>query len=113
MGVTHHDRDDRRENDDISIEESRETRSARLDLPRACRPTAEDSGDEGAALYVEVFRSEEGKVIGRGDRVGRDIGTEGGETKGKRAEESGSPIRPEGDDHGGIPEESTVYRLTS
>lgn len=108
----HHDGQQRRQDDDIAAQESGQALGARLDLPRASRPSAQESSEERSALNVDPPGEEEGKVVRRRDRVGRDVGTERGETKGESDKELGGAAVPESDDRGGVPVEGTVDGLT-
>ncbi len=112
FSTTHHDRHDRSEDDNVSAQEGGETRRTGLNLPWTSSPTAKYGCEKGSALDVQVFRSQKSEVIGRSDRVCRDICTESGKAERSGGEERGSTVRPQADDRGRIPVESSVDRLT-
>lgn len=84
------------------------TSRASLDFPRASGPTSQKGGDEGASLNVQPLGSKECKIIRCGDRIGGNVSTEGGETKGKSDEKSTGSRGPQGDDACGVPVELAI-----
>lgn len=87
------------------------TSGTSLDLPRASGPTSQKRGNESASLDIQPFGNKECKIVRCGDRIGRNVSTEGGETKGKSDEKGSGSRGPEGDDTSGIPVEGAVNGL--
>ena len=109
---THHDGDDRTENDDVARQEGCQTLRTGLNLPRRSCPSTNHSSEERSSLDVDILGSDERKVVRGRDRVGRDVGTESGETKGEGAEESPGSVFPQHDDLRGVPVQLAVDRLS-
>lgn len=82
-----------------------------LDFPRASGPTSQKRGDEGASLDVKPLGSKERKIIRCGDRIGGNVSTEGGETKGKSDEKGTGSRGPQGDNASRVPVELAIDGL--
>jgi len=63
-------------------------------------------------LNVDVLGSDESKIVRRSNGIGRDVGTEGGETESERAEKGTGSVLPKHDDLRRVPEELAVDSLS-
>lgn len=107
----HHNRHNRRQHNDIPTQKRRQTLRARLDLPRRRSPPAHDRRDDRAAAEIQPARTEEGEIVARRDRVGRDVRAQRGEPEGEGAEEGRRAVGPQRDDGCRVPVEGTVDGL--
>lgn len=110
--VADHDSENRRQNNNVPAQKSRQTSRTRLNLPRTRSPSSNNRRDKSTSLDIEVLGREESQIVASGNGVGRDIGTQRCKTEGKGDEESSGAIRPEADDHCWVPEQFTVDCLT-
>lgn len=110
---THHNGNNRGEDNNVTRQESGQTLCTSLNLPGSSSPSPEDSSDKSTPLNIKPFRSDEGQIVGRGDRVGGNVCTKGSETKSESDEKGTCPVGPLGNDGSRIPVGFTVNGLTS
>lgn len=80
-------------------------------------PAADDGSEQLAAADVDVFGAERHQVVGRADRVGRDVDAERDDDQADRGEGGGrapavrARVQPHADDVDGIPHDLAVRGL--
>lgn len=80
-------------------------------------PATDESSEELTTADVDVLGAERHEVVGRADRVGGDVDTEGdddqadGAERGCSASTMGSGCHPQIDDFNGVPDDMAICRL--